>query len=110
MLCTSRPGINAIEDPLFNLSRVAIRASATASDIQRYCSYNIKKELLRWNILQFPRLALGMKRYTLLQKKAAGREKRRRQRAIQTLERVIHCSGSQNNVVEIPGRKVDDAL
>jgi hypothetical protein len=75
MLCTSKPGINALDDPLFNLSRMAIRASTTASDIQRYCSYNIRKELLRWIILQLPRLALGMQRYTLLRRRLLGEKK-----------------------------------
>jgi peptidoglycan/xylan/chitin deacetylase (PgdA/CDA1 family) len=75
-LCTSKPGVNNLDVSLFNLSRVAIRAGTTASDIQRYCSYNIQKELLRWAILQLPRLALGMKRYSLLRRMLLGEKKR----------------------------------
>ncbi len=75
MLCTSKPGINNPKVSLFNLSRVAIRESTTASDIRRYCSYNIQRELLRWTILQFPRLMLGMKRYSLLRRRLLGEQK-----------------------------------
>jgi peptidoglycan/xylan/chitin deacetylase (PgdA/CDA1 family) len=71
-LCTSRPGVNGLDASLFNLSRVSIRESTSASDIRRYCGYNVQKESLRWAILQLPRLVLGMKRYSLLRRRLLG--------------------------------------
>jgi peptidoglycan/xylan/chitin deacetylase (PgdA/CDA1 family) len=75
LLCTSRPGVNKPEVSLYNLRRVAIRESTSSLDIRRYCSYNARKELLRWTILQLPRATLGMKRYSLLRRRLLGEQK-----------------------------------
>jgi peptidoglycan/xylan/chitin deacetylase (PgdA/CDA1 family) len=74
MLCTSRPGINNPKVSLFNLRRIAIRENTSTSDIRRYCSYNVQRELLRWSFLQLPRAALGMRQYTLLRRWLLGEQ------------------------------------
>ncbi|MBE7548652.1 MAG: polysaccharide deacetylase family protein [Planctomycetia bacterium] len=67
-LCASRPGINKIGTSLFNLKRVAIRESTSASEVQRYCNYNINKELIRWALFQVPYLLMGKKNYAYLRR------------------------------------------
>jgi peptidoglycan/xylan/chitin deacetylase (PgdA/CDA1 family) len=73
-LCTSKPGINNPKVSLFNLRRIAIRDNTSAADIHRYCSYNVRRELLRWSLLQLPRAALGMRQYTLLRRWLLGEQ------------------------------------
>ena len=67
-LFTSCPGINYFSKPLLNLKRISIRENTDIADIQRYCDYNIKRELVREAIFQIPRWTLGMKRYSLLRR------------------------------------------
>jgi peptidoglycan/xylan/chitin deacetylase (PgdA/CDA1 family) len=67
-LCTSRPGINSPAQAHYDLRRMAIRSSTRASDVDRYCRYAVKREVLRWRVMQLPRRALGMKNYTRLRR------------------------------------------
>ncbi len=73
--CTSKPGINKIKASPFNIRRIAIRETTSASDIERYCKYNIRKELIRWNVFQIPRCLIGMKSYSLLRRRILGEKK-----------------------------------
>jgi peptidoglycan/xylan/chitin deacetylase (PgdA/CDA1 family) len=67
-MATSRPGVNHSKQPHYALRRVAIRASTTASDIARYCRFDVTREQFRWQMLQLPRALLGMKRYAQLRR------------------------------------------
>lgn len=67
-LYTSRPGINNARTSLFNLRRVAIRATTQDKDVFRYCHFNINRELVRWTLFQIPRWLFGMKNYARFRK------------------------------------------
>jgi len=67
-LFVSKPGINRSKDSLFNLKRIAIRKTTGITDLQRFCDFNVRRELLRDTALQFPRRMLGMKRYSILRR------------------------------------------
>jgi hypothetical protein len=73
-LCASRPGINKPESSIFNLRRVAIHKTTSASDIRRYCSYNVRKELMRSAIFQILHRLLGMKKYSILRRWLLGEQ------------------------------------
>jgi hypothetical protein len=60
--------VNYSKQPHYALRRVAIRASTTASDIARYCRFDVTREQFRWQMLQLPRALLGMKRYAQLRR------------------------------------------
>ena len=64
IFCNSNPGINLSNTNLFNLKRIPIKENTSDSDIQRYCQYNIYKELIKSALYQIPRRLLGMKRYS----------------------------------------------
>ena len=64
IFCNSNPGINLSNTNLFNLKRIPIKENTSDSDIQRYCQYNIYKELIKPALYQIPRRLLGMKRYS----------------------------------------------
>ena len=64
IFCNSKPGINLSNTNLFNLKRIPIKENTSDSDIQRYCQYNISKELIKSALYQIPRRLLGMKRYS----------------------------------------------
>ena len=74
-LFTSSPGINSTNNSMLNLNRISIRENTDINDIKRFCDYNIRKELLRNTIFQFPRQVLGMKRYSIMRRWLLG-EKR----------------------------------
>ena len=71
-LFTSSPGINRANHSMLNLKRIGIRENTNITDIKRFCDFNIKKELLRDKVFQFPRRMLGMKRYSLLRRYLLG--------------------------------------
>jgi len=64
IFCNSNPGINISNTNLFNLKRIPIKENTSDSTIQRYCQYNIYKELIKSALYQIPRRLLGMKRYS----------------------------------------------
>jgi peptidoglycan/xylan/chitin deacetylase (PgdA/CDA1 family) len=71
-LSTSRPGINTTRTSPFELRRISVRASTAAEDVARYCRFDVRKEMVRWAVLQGPRKLLGMQRYSRLRRRLLG--------------------------------------
>jgi peptidoglycan/xylan/chitin deacetylase (PgdA/CDA1 family) len=74
-LCTSVPLVNRPGTSLFRLGRVAVRSDTSAREMERYCSYDIRRERARWLILQAPRRILGMREYSRLRRWILGERK-----------------------------------
>lgn len=68
VLCSSIPGINSENTDSLLLKRLAIRNTTTTADVQRYCSYRVAPEILRWAFLEVGHRALGGKNYALFRR------------------------------------------
>jgi peptidoglycan/xylan/chitin deacetylase (PgdA/CDA1 family) len=67
-LCTSRPGINRRGTSPYALRRVPIRATTTTADVERFCRFDIRREVARWIAFQVPRRVLGVRNYQRLRR------------------------------------------
>ena len=67
-LCTSHPSVSCSTTSTFQVGRIAIRNGTTPSDIERYCRYRIRPEIMRWALLEIPRRILGRKNYSLIRR------------------------------------------
>ncbi|MGE0360214.1 MAG: polysaccharide deacetylase family protein [Vicinamibacterales bacterium] len=68
-LANSRPGVNGAATPRFDLRRLAVRASTGAADLDRFCRFEVRRERVRWSLLQMPRAVLGMRNYSRLRRR-----------------------------------------
>jgi peptidoglycan/xylan/chitin deacetylase (PgdA/CDA1 family) len=60
---TSRPGVNRAGTDLFDLRRIAVKATTSGEDIARYCRFEVGGDVTRWAALSALRGLVGPKGY-----------------------------------------------
>ncbi len=68
LICTSIPGFNTESTSRMRLRRLSIRSGTRAEDLQDYCSFNVRGEVIRWALAGIPRKMLGVRNYTFLRR------------------------------------------